>query len=260
MKKTLIALAMLAATTAGAQDYIVHAKYPYDMPIPTLNKTERLSQQIEELALRQETDPVWRAANAMIELVVFTNANSLAEGRDAVAGDHSTVYGKEATATNFGSVAVGYRATTPGDHSVAVGKGATANANESVAINAKTSRFGAVAVGSQTSAGGDKSVAVGYKTTSTGNGSAALGTESESAGGGSVALGCKAKAVGARCIQLGEGVNRGPSTLQFRSFLLVDKNGTIPVERLGRIFIREGKLVLLVVFDGVEYEFTADPQ
>ena len=246
MKKTLIALAMLAATTAGAQDYIVHAKYPYDMPIPTLNKTERLSQQIEELALRQETDPVWRAANAMIELVVFTNANSLAEGRDAVAGDHSTVYGKEATATNFGSVAVGYRATTPGDHSVAVGKGATANANESVAINAKTSRFGAVAVG--------------YKTTATGNGSAALGTESESAGGGSVALGCKAKALGARCIQLGEGVNRGPSTLQFRSFLLVDKNGTIPVERLGRIFIREGKLVLLVVFDGVEYEFTADPQ
>ena len=102
--------------------------------------------------------------------------------------------------------------------------------------NADASSGGAIGDGAGTVGG----FAGGYGASSTGG--AAIGFNSSASNGGAVgsnakattgfAGGLRAEAIADGAVQLGEGTNSTPDTLQFRNYQLCDSNGQIPAARL----------------------------
>lgn len=215
-------------------DYIRLGTAPFDTPIVTPNKIERMNAKIEA-AVFAEIDPVWREANAATNAVNFTNAISLAFGDMAFAGDHATAYGKAAVAEAFKGAAFGYGAFAALPHGTALGGGAIATGEESTALGARaiSDGWGSVAAGTGSFASIDKAVALGYRAVVSNRVGVAVGAHTSVAANDGTALGFKARATAKKAVQIGEGNNANAGTLQFRSFQLLDANGTIPAERLG---------------------------
>ena len=215
-------------------DYIRLGTAPFDTPIVTPNKIERMNAKIEA-AVFAEIDPVWREANAATNAVNFTNAISLAFGDMAQAGDHATAYGKAAIAAAFKGAAFGYGAYAALPHCAALGGGASALGQESTALgsSAFAGDWGCTAAGTRALARLDKAVAVGYCAAASNRVGVAVGAHAVVSANDGTALGFKAHATAKKAVQIGEGVNRNPGTLQFRAFQLLDDEGIIPAERLG---------------------------
>lgn len=105
--------------------------------------------------------------------------------------------------------------------------------------NADASSGGAIGDGAGTVGG----FAGGYGASSTGG--AAIGFNSSASNGGAVgsnakattgfAGGLRAEAIVDGAVQLGEGINSTPDTLQFRNYQLCDADGQIPAERLNNV-------------------------
>ena len=111
------------------------------------------------------------------------------------------------------NIEIGENAVSDGVDSVAVGENAITHSNSAIAIGAAT-------------ANADRSIAIGG------------GTQVGDACYDSIAIGTNAF-VGDRntpgvnyAVQLGNGVNLKPNTLQYRDFTVIDENGYLPTDRL----------------------------
>lgn len=101
------------------------------------------------------------------------------------------------------------------DNQVALGNSSTVSASKGMAIGLKTT------TGRTTIAAGASSIAFG------------IGAQTASAGAAAIAFGANATANASSAVQIGQGVNSEAETLQFRSYRLLNADGTIPAERLG---------------------------
>lgn len=139
---------------------------------------------------------------------------SVAIGYNSTAGFMSTAIGYDTYATN-GSVVIGYGAQSNGEYGIAIGNGNKV-AERSVSIgllnNVKSWFAGALGYYAEIGENARYSMAIGYE----------------------------AKATAEGAYQLGEGTNSSTNTLQFKTYTLLDSNGTIPVQRLSTSTPQDG--------------------
>lgn len=154
-----------------------------------------------------------------------------------------TINGTAATGTS--SINIGLSSSASGNNCLAVGRGSsTYSAHNCVALGASSSTqaVGGTAIGTSANTQNNYGVAIGTNASATEVGSIAIGGAAASAsattatGTQSIAIGYRAKATAASAVQLGTGTNATESSLQFRSYSLVDSSGNIPAARLSNIY------------------------
>ena len=140
---------------------------------------------------------------------------------DTTKHNHSTTsgaaIGKEATTGNGNGGAVGYKATTGGGG--AVGDGATSNSGGGIGYLANAANGGAIGEEAKSNNGG----AIGYRA-KTANG-CAIGHMAKTVNQDNVAI---------DAIQLGTGTNTTINSMQVYNYMLMNPDGTIPLERLSK--------------------------
>ena len=155
-----------------------------------------------------------------------TVATEIGKKADAKTEKGGFIGGIEAVTTSGG--AIGYKAIT--NSGGAVGNNAKSKQGGAAGINTQTEDGGAVGGGAKSYLGG----AVGYYTQTSNGGS--IGYNAKSGNGFSGGFGAKVSTDSngnyIDAIQLGQGTNSNPKSLQVYDYTMMNADGTIPEERL----------------------------
>ena len=248
---------MLCAGLAAAQDVVTFGDAATGTRVYTTDGTDHaIAKALDAFdPVMVETDPAFTLWTNSEAVVLGRDAGhsdlqfSVAVGNGALAGEEfATAIGAGATATNVSATAIGCGARAFGESATAIGNGSKALETGSTALgNAAAATGGyslawgdhaqatatlATALGPYSTASADHAYAIGKYAVATADSALALGEHAEASRARSTALGLGAQAAAHDAVQIGQGVNDTPGTLQFRSWPLVDSDGKIPLGRL----------------------------
>lgn len=156
-------------------------------------------------AITIDDNPISGSANAVSSGGVYSSLHG--------SGGESTKVGDNASASQYGSVAIGSFARATGDQTISIGthSHASSNCDLALGVTASASGSGSMAFGYASSASGDQATAVGGVASAAGMMSVAVGRSSSASGDSGVAVGNGASASSDSSSAIGSGAYCGDS-------------------------------------------------
>lgn len=227
--------------TKAGDDYLLWKWYPISIyPDPEDLNSQVLvnkSHYSHSIIERKSSDN-WNS-DGDYNTIIGVGSNGNSSGYSTVVGADnwgnylSTVVGAHNRTIASASIVIGANTRgTSGEYGICIGVDSRAGERALAIGSSAQSYFRSIALGQSANASNNYDIALGSDSVASGSWSIAIGNNTKATSTFALALGYNAQAKAQSAVQIGEGINLTQGSLQFRNYVLVENNGTIPVPRL----------------------------